>query len=398
MIGRVRSIKSHYFLAFAVMGSVLPYLPLYLRQRGLDKQQLGIVLGVGGLAIILTPVLVTLLADVRLKSRTLLAILLAIVAGSLFALLSVGAFWALLLFYALHALAFTPIIPIQDGLLFFLQGRQREAGQPVTPYHRVRVWGTLGFMAPSFLLWWLLKPDRPAQIALVCAVGVTVLTLVNSFALPAITSPAKRPAIRRSETLPTLDAVKAMLEPHVLVFVIAMWLVALSITAYYGFYPLLLTEELGIADRWVGLIMTLGVGLEVFYMLSFGRLLRRMGLRRLMVLGTVCMIVRFALLGTFINIGVAVGTQVFHGMMVLVVHVAPPIYINHHAEDRFRNSMQGLFTMVIGSGRVLGAVLAGIVAERELTWVFLYAAALAALACALFAVAFHDRTQHDVQP
>jgi predicted MFS family arabinose efflux permease len=85
-------------------------------------------------------------------------------------------------------------------------------------------------------------------------------------------------------------------------------------------------------------------------------------------------------------------------MMVLIVHVAPPIYLNHHAKDRYRNSMQGLFVMLTGSGRLIGSMVAGRLAQQELTHVFLVAAGLAVAAAGLFAFAFRDHTQHDVQP
>ena len=52
---------------------------------------------------------------------------------------------------------------------------------------------------------------------------------------------------------------------------------------------------------------------------------------------------------------VAIGVQLIHGLTVLVIHVAPPIFLNQRAGDRYRNSMQGLYTMAFaGAGRVIG--------------------------------------------
>ena len=40
-------------------------------------------------------------------------------------------------------------------------------------------------------------------------------------------------------------------------------------------------------------------------------------------------------------------TQLFHGMIVLALLIAPPIFLNQHAEDRYRHSMQGLYAMAV---------------------------------------------------
>ncbi|MEX0885946.1 MAG: MFS transporter, partial [Phycisphaeraceae bacterium] len=193
--------------------------------------------------------------------------------------------------------------------------------------------------------------------------------------------------------LPTLAAARAMLEPSMLVFLVAVWLCMLAKAAYYAFFPLYLTRQLGVPMQWVGLILSVGVLIEIFFMLGFGRLLRLLGLRGLMAVGAACDALRLALLFAYPNIYVAVGTQVFHGMSVLVVHVAPQIYLNHRAGERYRSSMQGLYCVaVLGSGQILGAALGGLVAQgTSLVTVFGLGAALGVAAAALFAIAFRDR-------
>ena len=63
---RVRSIRAEYFLSFAVMGSLLPYLPVFLAARGLSDAQIGQVLALTGLAVLVTPAIVAALAWPRL--------------------------------------------------------------------------------------------------------------------------------------------------------------------------------------------------------------------------------------------------------------------------------------------------------------------------------------------
>jgi hypothetical protein len=59
---------------------------------------------------------------------------------------------------------------------------------------------------------------------------------------------------------------------------------------------------------------------------------------------------------------VAIAVQVMHGLEVLALFVAPPVFINRLAGDEFRNSMQGVYTMsVSGLSRVIGGATAGLV-------------------------------------
>jgi MFS family permease len=111
-----------------------------------------------------------------------------------------------------------------------------------------------------------------------------------------------------------------------------------------------------------------------------------------MILGVACIAVRLFLLAFVPSDVVAIGTQAFHGMTVLVLHVAPPIYLNTRAGDAYRSSIQGLYAMTVaGAGRIIGSVLAGRVAEHSLTIMFAGCAGLCVIAAGLLYFAFHER-------
>ncbi|MEM7624352.1 MAG: MFS transporter [Planctomycetota bacterium] len=408
----MRSTKRQFFLAFMVMGSVLPYLSVFLEQRGLTMSQIGWVMSLTGVGVIISPVLTTLLADTRVQSRTLLGVLFALSGGSLAWLAGVGGFWWLLIVHGLFAVAFAPVTSLQDGLYFHrreeLEARSQAAhtddlaeghlgehsrgeGRGVPDYHVVRVWGTFGFILPSVVLYFVLRGNIGTTAAVWCAAVCCGAGVLNEFTLPRLSRPTPDAADAENR-LPTAAAARALLEPHLLVFCIATFLLHLAITAYYSFYPVYLTETVSIGAEWIGLIANLGVTIEIGFMLGFGWFLRGLGLKRLMLIGAACMAARFALLGFLPNVGVAVGTQVFHGVMVVVIHVAPPIYLNHRADDRFRNSIQGLYAMIVfGTGRIAGNLIAGEIAEAwSLQAVFLYATTLCLVAAGLFAFAFAD--------
>ena len=425
MIPGLRPVKRQYFWAYTVMGSVLPYLPVFLEGRGLSMSQIGWVLSLTGVGIIVSPVLTTLLADTRVQSRTLLGVLFALTGGSLAWLAGVGGFWGLMVAFGCYSVAFAPVTSLQDGMYFHRRQELESAGGSPPAYHSVRVWGTFGFILPSLGLYLLLARGYDTSIAVWCAAGCAAVGLANSLTLPRQrrggaagrktteaaaggtggagaagsenledtaepAGPAEQP--KGGGKLPTVAAWRALTAPRVRVFCIATFLLQLAAAAYYGFYPVYLTGPVGIDERWIGLISNLGVLVEVGFMLGCGWILRGIGMRWLLVLGAGAMALRFVLLGVWPNVGVAVGTQALHGVMVLVIHVAPPMYIDRRARPAFRNSIQGLYAMAVyGIGRILGNLLAGWVGdESSLPTMFLYAAGLCVVAACLLGLAFGD--------
>ncbi|MFA9478340.1 MFS transporter [Phycisphaerales bacterium AB-hyl4] len=411
----MRAIKINYFLGYALMGSVLPYLPVYLRAQDLTNTQVGYILGMMGIAILLSPVALTLLADAHLEGKTLLAAVFAASGSALAAMLLVDGFWPIFLVHALFCLAFVSMMPLQDGLNFQVQAQRQSAGRMTVPYHRVRVWGTVGFILPSLILYLALVNGAPIGAILVVGGAFGLIGMLNTTALPHTRStprgggPASdvplptnnnqpeannnKPLANGNNRLPTIDALHAMLRPHVLVFCAAMFLAHIANSAYYAFYPLYLTEQVGVPNEWVGLITNLGVAIEVFFMLGFGLLMARFGIRWLMAIGIIAMALRMLLLYTWPSVAMAVATQLLHGLHVLVIHVAPPIFLNRQADNRYRNSIHGLYAMTVyGVGRIIGAVLGGFIADISLLAVFGYSALVCAAAAVLFALFYREPT------
>ena len=392
------SIKRQYFLAFAVLGSLMYYLPLFLREQGLSESQIGDVAAVSSAAVILTPVLVTLLADAHLAHRRLLAAVFGGSAVMLTGVLFAEGFWPIALLYGLYSLTFVPVTSVQDGLNFSIQKQREEAGLAGAPYHRVRVWGTFGFILAGLLLYALLSwHDDAVWLALATAIGFNLVGLANSFTLPDTrTGKVNGEAVGR---LPTLAAARAMLRPTVLVFCIAMWLLHLAAAAFYIFYAQYLTETIRINSKWVALITSIGVGTEIVFMLGYGLLLRRFGFKALMIVGLGSTALRLALMAAFPFAAVAVVTQVLHGPMVLALHVAPPTFLNSHAEERYRSSIQGLYAMLVfGTGRLVGSLIAGRIAEHSVRVLFAYAGGLCVTAAALMLIAFREKAKAAVAP
>jgi PPP family 3-phenylpropionic acid transporter len=383
------STKPQYFLSYAILGCIIPFVSLFMADRGFSRPQIGYVLAAASLGIVFTPVLVTLLADTAIAGRYLAAILFTCAGAFIAAIFPFHDFWPVLLLYTGHAFALSAMFPLQDGIHFAAQAQRKSLGLPEVPYHTVRVWGTLGYMLPSVLLYFALTPGRSMSPAFVCGIAFAAAGLLYAlFLLPHTPPPPRDDAHSR---LPTAAAARAIAQPHLLLFCATMFLVHVAAQAYYYGFPFHLTERCGIERRYVGLISNLGTACEFFFILGFPWFVRRLSLRRVMYVGALAMATRLVLLAVTDDAWVAVLAQVCHGPTVLVIHIAPPIFLNRHADDRYRNSIQGLYTMCFaGAGRAVGSLLAGRLAAVSLPTAFATAAAVCTTAVILFYFAFHE--------
>ena len=406
-------IKLQYFIAYAVMGSLAPFLSLFLKQvQGLPETQVGYAMGASNVAVVLMPVLVTSLADLRHDARRLLALIFGISGVALIGLFSVRGFWPTVVLLCLHSLSYVAMTPLQDGLNFAVQKQRAVAGEKTLPFHQIRVWGTVGFIVPSLLLFGFLAQGAHLNVILIAASFFCLLGLLNALRLPdtrirltpltsaeapspETNSPAQSQASPKAP-LPFVEAWRVLRRPPVMVFCLSLMLVHLTSAAYYVFYPLYLAEVIGIEQQWVGLIFNLGVVGEIGFMLGFGWLLDRLGFKNFMALGMFCLVVRLGMLAVFPTLVVAIGSQILHGMIVVALQIAPALYLNRQAGDQYRTTMQGLLTMLTGAARVAGSIVAGQVAEISLLQAFGSAAVLSLLAVIFFIGAFRDDDNGDV--
>jgi MFS transporter, PPP family, 3-phenylpropionic acid transporter len=252
---------------------------------------------------------------------------------------------------------------------------------------------------PSLILYFLLNAGWTTATILLCGAGYSIASLANVLRLPdpRLNAPAK--AATTTKRLPTAMAARLLWRPNMRIFCAGMFLLYLGLFGFSSFYPLYLVDIVGVAEKWAGLIFSVGVAIEIGFLLSLGWLQTRFGLRRIMILGAGCFILQSLALGLFPTVWVAVLVQSVHGMIVLAVFISPVMYLNQQAGDRFRNSIQGLFAMaILGVSRTVAIVAAGQIAQVNLRLIPFIATALGLLALILFAFNFKDTRTEEQSP
>jgi nucleoside transporter len=377
------------FLQYFVWGAWSVTLGTWLGQTlGFSGEQIGLAAGTTGLAAIISPFFVGMVADRFLASERILAALHLAGGGILFyasTMQSFGPFYVVLIAYAL---CYMPTLALSNSLSFH---QMRDPGREFPP---IRVLGTIGWIVQGLIIGSLgLEATAvPMRIAAIASIALGLFC----FALPH--TPPKSGRRATFSDIMGLDALRLLRDRSFAVFVLGSFLVCIPLQFYYAFANLFLNELMveGAARK-----MTLGQMSEIGFMLLMPWCFRRMGVKVMLLVGMAAWATRYL----FFAYGNASALMwmlyagiLLHGVCYDFFFVTGQIYVDKKAPIEVRAAAQGLIAFVtLGVGWFLGSWASGRVVDAFATspghdWhrVWLVPAAGAAAVLLLFALFFRS--------
>ena len=167
------------FLEYVIWGSWLPLLSLYLtRSLHLSGAEIGWIFATQAIASVTALFVSGQIADRYLRTDRFLALSHLVGGLSMLALAYQRTFWSFFLIMLVHSLAYVPTLSLTNSICFHhLKDAQKEFG-------RVRLWGTIGWIAASWPFVFILKGKEGA--AMDAALGsIFVVAGLASLALAA---------------------------------------------------------------------------------------------------------------------------------------------------------------------------------------------------------------------
>ena len=375
------AIKAQFFLTYGVLGSLAPLLALILRDsKNFDSRQIGITLAASSIGMLFSPAIMTFLADRNFDTRKILRAIFLFTAIALCAVYYLKEPLAVTIAWATYSIIFIPTLPLLDGYYFnSMRNHGDKKEKPTNEYQFVRVWGSAGFMVPAIALFFILDTNASAIEALWCAIIWCAMAFLGTLFLHPCR--IKHPATSQT---PTRQALRVIFSRRTLPMCIGLFLVYVAANCYYPYLSVFFIDEIGIGLKWIAMISALGVAIEIGYLLGLSPIRRLIKLKGIMVLGLGTMGLRLTLLTIFPTTTVALLIQILHGLEILAMFVIPVIYLDRVASDSFRNSIQGVFTIVITvPSRLIGFLLAGEIAHAFGSREVILASALLAIASML---------------
>jgi PPP family 3-phenylpropionic acid transporter len=367
---------------FGFVGLFSPYSPLWLSHLGYSTLAIGAFASLQSWTRIVSPYGWGWLADHGGRRVALLraaALISTLAAGGLWFAGAAGV-WPLALTMALLFLANGAVTPIAETLL--LKHLHDGTGLDVRRYGRVRLWGSIGFLASVLVFGVVLQRIGIGALPLLCLLLMALLT-VAAWRLPpqAAQAPGER---RRAAVWPVLR------RPAVLWFFAGLMLTVLAHSSLYAFFSLYLVE-LGYSKSWVGLLWAASVAAEIVFFAFAGRFFGRWDMHRWLVGAALASALRFALTAAFGSVlALLVLAQLLHALTFAAQHMACTSVIARHFPDELRARGSALYS-VLGYGvpGVAGGLAGGLLSETfglvSVFWVAVGVALASAACCAMAA-------------
>ena len=357
------------FLEYFIWGAWYVTIGAYVGQRlNFTPAQIGNIYNCTALAAILSPLLVGMVADRFFATERVLAFL--HLAGGAFLLAAAnaekyGVFYPLLL---AHTLCYMPTLALTNSLSFH---HIRDAGKD---FPLIRVLGTISWIIAGWTINLLggeaMTTPKPLYIAAV----VSFLMGLYSLTLPHTPPPKAGEHVSWKQAL-GLDALSLMKDRSFAVFVVGAFLFCIPLTFYFSFVPVYLTQ-LSISN--IPAKMTMGQMSEIFFLLVMPFFFKRLGVKKMLLLGMLAWGTRYILFAGGTNPVVGVGMHadqvvgaltlvgllylgiVLHGLCYDFFFVTAYIYTDKKAPEKIRGQAQGFIALVtLGLGMYVGATVSG---------------------------------------
>ncbi len=336
-----------YAALFTVIGVQLPYWPLWLQAQAVTPGQIGILLAVGFWAKVLANPLIGRAVDVHGRRRGPMIALatVALLAYGLFAL--ADGFIALLVLSIFSTAAFAALMPLGENVTLLTVYEKR------LDYGRIRLWGSLTFIAGSLLGGWLLL-DQPVDMILWGILAGLALTLGACVLLPDVRTQGS--ATDRSPPPPLAPLLR---HPAVITFLIAAALLQASHAAYYGFATLH-WRQAGLSEALIGVLWAIGVVAEIVLFAFGNRLVERVGPARLLLLGGAGGVLRWTVLALTTSPWLVAPAQTLHALTFGAIHLGAMHFIARAVPPECSGRVQAIYSSVaLGAAMGLAIGLTG---------------------------------------
>jgi NHS family xanthosine MFS transporter len=357
------------FLELFVFGAWLISLGGYLGgQLHFEGFQIGKVFTTLGIASLVMPGIVGIIADKYLNAQKLLGLLHLIGAGFMLFLAQTKDydtfFWMMLGYLTVYM----PTLGLANTVSYsILTTHQFDI---IKTFPKIRVWGTIGFIVAEVAVGTLGWAQNNMQFYF--AMAISLIMGIYAFTLPNI--PLSKSENKSLAQRLGLDAFVLFKEYKMAVFFI---------------FATLLGVVLQISNAWASEFMrsfatdfpdsfavtnsntfiALSQVSETLFILTIPFFLKRFGIKIVMILSMLAWFLRFGLFGIGSPEGVGVGylilSMIVYGAAFDFFNISGSLFIETNTDNKYRGSAQGLFVLLTnGIGAVLGGIGSGYIVQK----------------------------------
>jgi PPP family 3-phenylpropionic acid transporter len=372
-------LSGFYFFYFATVGVLVPYWALYLDAIGFSAIAIGQLMALLMISRIVAPIAWGWLADhraqrlqvIRFASGLTIVAFSGVFFGQSFAWLAV-----VMLLFSFFWNASLPLLEV-----ITMNHLRAHAGA----YGRVRLWGSIGFIATVLTLGPVVDRFGPTSILpalMVLMSGIWIYSLWLPESEAAV--PAEQPE----------SFWRVIMRPPVLAFLVTCFLMQASHGPYYTFYSILL-ERFGYTKSVIGMLWAFGVVCEIGLFMVIQQILARVELRHILLGSFFLAAVRWLLIGwNPENLAILINAQILHAASFGAFHAGAIQLVYRFFRGRHQHRGQAVYgSASFGLGGAFGSLYSGYAWELlGPAYTFTLAAGIAVLAGVIAFAALRPRT------
>jgi hypothetical protein len=391
------------FLQYAAAGAVIPLYSLRMQELGFSPTDMAWACATQAIAGLLAP-LAGQLADRWLPAEHYLAGCAFLAGILLWQLANLTTPAAVFTVSLVMWLLYVPCLTLGTSISF------THLKRPEVEFGRVRLWGTVGWIAPTWPLsvWFddppwlcqvtaLVRPETPhSQLADAFRLGAVLAFALASYAL---TLPHTPPFRRLGNWLAPLGALTLLRSRSFVVYFVCTFGLCVTIPFPQQAMPLLLAD-LGIPRPWLARAMPLAQITEIVSLGLLPMILLRLGVRGSMVFGLLAWMLYMVALTLGRPPAFVVASLTMNGICICCFSVAGQVFVNSRARGDVRTSAQALLIFTNSLGMVFGNLLIGWVRTRAngaFPPTFAVAGAITAALVLVFLLGFSDADPEKIQ-
>lgn len=338
------------------------------------------------IATMISPFFVGMVADRYFPAQKVMAVLHLVGAAALYLATQTSDTWIFIGIVLFYSLLYMPTIALTNSVAF---GQMNDPGKQ---FPAVRMFGTVGWIVAGLLIGYMLIEKTAGTFYI--AAGASALLGIYGFLLPDTPPKGKSDA-----SAVGTEALVLFRNRSYLVFFISAILICIPLSFYYGFANLFL-HEAGMENAAGKMIY--GQASEAIFILAIPLLLRRIGVKNMLLLGMTAWVLRYVLFAygdSGANIWMLYAGIILHGVCYDFFFVTGYMYTENRAGEKIKSAAQGLFTFATyGLGMVIGTLFSGYVADyytlngiRQWEPIWMVPVYIAAAVMLYFVLAFRDK-------
>ena len=337
------AIQTLYYSMVAFYGS---YLTLYFGSIGFSKTQIGLITSISTLAVFLTQPLWGQASDRAKDGRTVLSILFVACGVLIFGYYFTTDYIPVLIIASVYAMFYNAIAPNMDSLT--LESFEKSPGR--FHYGHARVGGTIGYSIMVLVA---------GRVFSVSYTHMFYMTSILCFAMLFFVRKASSVKARGKRGPISLKALIA--NKKILCFMFINLIQAFGMLGFYTFYPLHFVERIG-SESMFGVILFVTAMSELPFWFISGKIAKRFGRERLMVIAISVFGARWIALYFLTNFPLLLAVNLVHGFCYATINYCIVTYINDEVPHELRatgQTMNNLSAMVVSriiGGAVIGAL------------------------------------------